>query len=110
MAERGQAGIGTSEQRPADLKSARQIAVQNAVQTVFRDTLEPPKTTLSPPYSTTTYTRLECVTNRLLYQLSYVGLFSILTKANTVVSLQSSVVKRFKLSFQRSSRVLTTDD
>jgi hypothetical protein len=49
------------EQRPADLKSATQIAVQNAVQTVLRDTLEPPKTTLNPPYSTTTYARLSAL-------------------------------------------------
>jgi hypothetical protein len=46
------------EQRPADLKSTSQIAVQNAVQNVLRDTLEPPKTTLRPPHSTTTYARL----------------------------------------------------
>jgi hypothetical protein len=54
-------GERKEERRPADLKSASQIAVQNAVQTVLRDTLEPPKTTLRPPYSTTTYARLSAL-------------------------------------------------
>src|ERR1019366_3052834 len=74
------------EQRPADLKSASQSAVQNAVQTVLRDTLEPPKTTLRPPYSTTTYARLSALRIGCLYQLSYVGFwFALFSLPNCLV-------------------------
>ena len=72
-ANAGRSGTGTSERRPAVQKSASQIAVQSAVQKCAQGH---PKTPKNHPESTILHNNMrkaECVTNRLLYQLSYVG-------------------------------------
>jgi hypothetical protein len=59
------------EQRPADLKSAIQIAVQNAVQKVYHNTPEHPFSRLNNLKQSTTYARLDVLGNRCSIQLSY---------------------------------------
>lgn len=71
--ELGGAKEAKTKQRPADLKSASQIAVQTAVQNVLRDPEIPPNAAESTLFNNN-IGKAECVTNRLLYQLSCVGL------------------------------------